>query len=108
VSLDLITTKEATVMLNVSWQRVQQLVGEGKLGAERRGCPIQLTTHRLPTPFRLGRSEGVGGKEQLLCQGNQLPRREQGVITGRAFLSPRRRSDAGAAKMISHGSCTNR
>jgi excisionase family DNA binding protein len=33
VSLDLITTKEAAVILNVSWQRVQQLVGEGKLGA---------------------------------------------------------------------------
>ena len=33
MNLDLITTKEAAVILNVSWQRVQQLAAEGKLGA---------------------------------------------------------------------------
>jgi len=33
VNLDLITSKEAAVILNVSWQRVQQLAGEGQLGA---------------------------------------------------------------------------
>jgi excisionase family DNA binding protein len=33
VNFDLITTKEAAVILDVSWQRVQQLAGEGKLGA---------------------------------------------------------------------------
>ena len=33
MNLDLITSKEAAVILNVSWQRVQQLAGEGKLGA---------------------------------------------------------------------------
>ena len=62
MSLDLITTKEAAVILNVSWQRVQQLAGEGKLGAVEAEDGVGRTRilYRRSDVERLCTKRGVG------------------------------------------------
>jgi excisionase family DNA binding protein len=57
VSLDLITTKEAAVILNVSWQRVQQLATEGKLRAitDRSSAPRRILFRRSDVERRVER-----------------------------------------------------
>ena len=61
MNLDLITTKEAAVILNVSWQRVQQLAGEGKLGAvAAEGVGRTRILYRRSDVERLALERGVG------------------------------------------------
>ena len=61
MNLDLITTKEAAVILNVSWQRVQQLAGEGKLGAvAAKGVGHTRIQYRRSDVERLCAERGVG------------------------------------------------
>ena len=61
MNLDLITTKEAAVILNISWQRVQQLAGEGKLGAvEAESIGRTRVLYRRSDVVRLRAERGVG------------------------------------------------
>ena len=61
MNLDLITRKEAAVILNVSWQRVQQLAGEGKLGAVvAEGVGHTRILYRRSDVERLRVERGVG------------------------------------------------
>lgn len=58
---DLITMKAAAVILNVSWRRVQQLAGEGKLGTvAAEGVGRTRIFYRRSEVDRLRAERGVG------------------------------------------------
>ena len=57
---DLISTKAAAAILNVSWQRVQQLAAEGKLGAVPTGSGQRRILFRRADVERLRVERGVG------------------------------------------------
>ena len=63
MNLDLITSKEAAVILNVSWQRVQQLAGEGKLGAAEGVGHTRILYRRSDVErLRVERGDGSTGE----------------------------------------------
>jgi excisionase family DNA binding protein len=57
---DLITMRAAAEILNVSWQRVQQLAAEGKLAAVVTGSVQRRTLFRRADVERLRVERGVG------------------------------------------------
>jgi excisionase family DNA binding protein len=87
VKLNLITTKEAAVFLGVSWQRVQQLAGEGKLGAvaaedvgRRRILYRRSDVERLRVERGVGRYGRTDARTPCLRPGSDRARSFCGVL----------------------------